>query len=517
MSSDESCFLPRHTKDRRLLAQKVSVSHITSDSSTSQYTIHKQHHHTTSTMAIFPLALPPSGNSNAAGITTSSTTATSGSAEALPNNAIVNGEGAADSSADELFGGDVDFSDHGSLFGDDSQGAEDSTTVAAANASEIPEAPRNSVIPAGQNTADNSPFEGYIAPGFNDDLVGAGFEGDDDLFAGPAASQPAAPGRQPRSPMPFNLPQPGADWQDLERAGIANGALADNAPANGAPAKRPRGRPPGKAPPKAPVFYRCRYGCTKGDGKTFKGDRALRKHMMRVHCLFSAAHTDLVVCRWCGRTCDPKVKELICNKRSRACPPLTEKERADISVIAPRDAQEEADTFAYTHSGPNGEGPSRLVIVQEGDDEVGYKHMNTAAMNSWTAAGTAQLNHGLLTPDEKPSPPNGQAIVDPTSGDVYVPATPCPTYQGKSKKRAVDSPVEEQPTPKRVMHGALPEPALEAFDKATDLLAQHQLDFPEEDFSGVQGLGFLSDETVSQETVSAAAKTFDDFVLGMEL
>ena len=105
--------------------------------------------------------------------------------------------------------------------------------------------------------------------------------------------------------------------------------------------------------------------------------------MMRVHCLFSAAHTELKTC-WCGRTYDPNIKELVCNKGG--CKYLDDDDDDDgrkfLSVQPPRDAQEEADTFAYDHSGPEGKGPRRMVIVKDGDDEEASRAECENAMDS---------------------------------------------------------------------------------------------------------------------------------------
>ena len=107
--------------------------------------------------------------------------------------------------------------------------------------------------------------------------------------------------------------------------------------------------------------YRCRYGCSHVPTTA----RGLRKHMMRVHCLFSAAHKQLEKCS-CGRTFDRSIKELVCTQLK--CKDLTDTGRQLINVQPPRDAQEEADTFAYDHSGPEGKGPRRMVIVEDGDE-----------------------------------------------------------------------------------------------------------------------------------------------------
>ena len=76
------------------------------------------------------------------------------------------------------------------------------------------------------------------------------------------------------------------------------------------PAKRGRGRPRGKKPKADPALYRCRYGCERDP---MKGGINLRKHMMRVHGVFSCM-TDTVMIHDCGRRYSPSWKDLCCNK-----------------------------------------------------------------------------------------------------------------------------------------------------------------------------------------------------------
>lgn len=252
--------------------------------------------------------------------------------------------------------------------------------------------------------------------------------------------------------------------------------------------------------------------------------------MMRVHCLFSAAHKKLEKC-CCGRTFDRSIRELVCTQMK--CKELTKHGRELIEVKAPRDAQEEADTFAYEHSGPEGKGPRRMVIVEDGDDESAFTRTCQNAIESWPAEAPvdpAQFNHGLMTPGETP-PPNDQAIIDLTGDDEQVPATPTATYVGKGKGCAMDFPVanpqlpslpnkrtgnfelEGEPVAKRTMRNvsynqteafAVAQPApketaafafAELAPKDTDvaalvdsLLAAHEADFPEGDCGDVNGL-----------------------------
>lgn len=468
-------------------------------------------------MAIFPLALPISGKPNAADTTTTTTT-TWASDEALTTSANINGEDAADSSIDDLFGEDAD--NFAQLFREEGP--------AAANDDGDTESPeylryfalRNMEGAASQSASQPTSSARQVAsPNLDGGEHAVAANGMTPAIA-TAESAPATP--LPAAPLD---PLVDAAWMLHlpERVAPANDALANSAPAIGAPAKRPRGRPPGKAPPKPIVRYRCRYGC-KDKATTARG---LRKHMMRVHCLFSAAHTELKTCI-CGRTYDPNIKELVCNRGG--CQFLDDDGLKSLKVQPPRDAQEEADTFAYDHSGPEGKGPRRMVIVKDGDDEVAFRRECKNAMNTWRAGAPvdpAQCNHGLMTPGETP-PPNNQAAIDLTGNDEQVPATPTPTYMGNGniaavnlpgintqlpslpKKRARDFEPEGEPVAKRTMRNAsynefeafavaepvpeeteafaMPELALEGADiTATldDLLATHEGDFPEGDFGDV--------------------------------
>jgi hypothetical protein len=475
-------------------------------------------------MAIFPLALPISGKPNAADTTTTTIT-TSASYEALTTNTNINGKDAADSSIDDLFGEDAN--NFAQLFREEGP--------AAANDDDDTESPeylryfvlRNMESAAGQSASQptSSPARQSASPNLDG--------GDHAVAANGMTPAVAAAESAPATPLPAAPLDPLIDAAWMlhlpERVAPANDALANNAPAIGAPAKRPRGRPPGKAPPKPIVRYRCRYGCG-GDAKTARG---LRKHMMRVHCLFSAAHTELKTC-WCGRTYDPNIKELVCNKGG--CKVLDDDDDDDglkfLKVQPPRDAQEEADTFAYDHSGPEGKGPRRMVIVKDGDDEEAFRAECENAMDSWYAGAPidpAQFNHGLMTPGETP-PPNNQAAIDLTGNDEQVPAAPTPTYMGNGngaavnlagnttqlpslpKKRAGDFEPEGEPVAKRTMRNApyneieafaipelapnesgafaMPELTPEGADVTAtldDLLATHEADFPEGDFGDVNG------------------------------
>ncbi|KAM0711265.1 hypothetical protein Q7P35_002005 [Cladosporium inversicolor] len=473
-------------------------------------------------MAIFPLALPVSGNSKAADTTTTTIT-TSASNEALTTNANINGEDAADSSTNDLFGEDVD--NFAGLFG------EEGPAAAANNGFEEADFLRGAALrmrehAAGQSASQpTSPVREAAFPNTDElDLVVA----TNGMIPAVAAAESA-----PATPLPEAPLDPLLDARWLldipEDVAPANDALANNAPAIGAPAKRPRGRPPGKAPLKPEVFYRCRYGCTI-DATTARG---LRKHMMRVHCLFSAAHTELKKCL-CGRTYDPNIKELVCSQNK--CRDLKRRGLKYLDVEPPRDAQEEADTFAYDNSGPEGKGPRRMVMVEDDDDENAYLQECAKAILDWPAeapANPAQFNHGLMTPSETPSPSNSQAVVDLTGDDEQVPATPTPTHVGKGEGRAVDLPAvnlvgsnmqlpslpkkragdfeaEGEPAAKRTMRNVsyseteafavagpaaketeaftIAEPALEntnVTDILADLLAMHESDFPEGDFGDV--------------------------------
>jgi hypothetical protein len=344
-----------------------------------------------------PHSLPVRGNSNAADTTTTTNT-TSAEAEVPNNKATIDGDAAEDSSFDELFDGDVDYF---------------------------------------SGSAPASPSDYSLGDDMSEKDV-AGFQaGAFDFFAANNGNDAGAPAA--------HVPAPAAAADGNIAAAIMPAQIA---PANpGVPAERSVGRPPGKGPPRPKVTYRCRYGCERAP---FKNDVALRKHMMRVHCIFSSAHPNVRRCMHCTREYDPGVKELICNKR--VCREPTEAQKAKIEVIKPRSKQEEADTFAYDHSGPNGEGPSRLVIVHEGDDEDDFRKACAEAIKYYIddAVAPAQPNNGLLTPEKTPSQ---QAFIDLTGDDEEVPASPTPAYKGKGKKRAVE--FSGEPEPKR-MREALP-------------------------------------------------------------
>jgi hypothetical protein len=423
---------------RRRLSPKDGTffSHKTSDSTTSQYVIPHPHHTTTTTThnTMAPHSLPVRGNSNAADTTTTNTT--SAEAEVSNDNATIDGNAAEDSWYGELFDGDVDFSDDE----EDNQFSQDSAGPStAAGASAVPEAlgdfaSRVAEIAAGRANDD------YYMPG--EDV--AGFQaGAFDFFAdnnGNEAGAPASYGPAPAAAADGNIAAP-----------------VIHAPVGpGVPAKNPVGRPRGKGPPRPQVTLRCRYGCTVYRAP-FKTDVALRKHMMRVHCIFSSAHQTRD-CLHCGREYDPGVKELICNKG--VCREPTAKQQAMIDVEPPRDEQEEADTFAYADSGPNGEGPSALVIVKPGDNEEDCMVDCREAIRYWrpAAVAPAQPTNGLLTPEKTPSP-SQQSVIDLTGDDEEVPASPMPATKGKGKERAIDLTGEEEEIP------APPSPAYEGKGK----------------------------------------------------
>lgn len=496
-------------------------------------------------MAFFPLALPISSNSKAAGTTTTTTTTTitttPASNEALTTNVNINGEGAAGSSTDDLFGED-DFD--AELFREDGLVAADDDDDLRRTEFLRTTTLRFQERAAGRSASQpTSPVMHAAFPNLDEPDLAVAANGMTPAVAA-AESAPATP---PLLAAPLD---PQLDWllQGPERAVPGNDALANNAPANGAPAKRPRGRPPGKAPPRPVVHYRCRYGC-EDIATTARG---LRKHMMRVHCLFSRAHKQLEKCG-CGRTYDPNIKELVCYTKD--CKTLDKAGRDLIEVEAPRDAQEEADTYAYLHSGPKGQGPGRMVIIEDGDVESEWHDVCEKAMACWPAeapADPAQFNHGLMTPGETPSPSNNQAVIDLTSDDEQVPATPAPTYVGKGKGRAMDYPAMNlagndtqlsslpkkragdfepegesmakrtmrnvsyneteafavlQPAPEETAAFTFEEPAPEDTDVAAlldNLLADHEADFPEVDFGDVNGFDFPQQH-------QGAAFDFDNF------
>ena len=484
-------------------------------------------------MATFAFALPFSGNSNAADTTTTTTT-TMASNEAPSTNAYINGEGAADSSTDDMFDGDVD---NASLFGEEGPADAAAEDLRDAGFLRFMNAHLREVAAGQRANQPNSPARQAESPSLDGLDLAAAANGMAPAAA-VAGSAPATPLPLPAAPLDDGrrlLPVP-------ERVVPANDALANNAPANGAPAKRPRGRPPGKAAPKPVVYIRCHYGC---EGLP-KNPRDLRKHMMRVHCLFSTAHQHLEKCTTCGRSVDRSIKELVCNKGSCKTPEGDVHRR--LFMTAPRDAQEEADTFAYENSGPKNKGPSRLVRVEEGDDEVEWRKACEDAINSWVAGAPvdpAQFNHGLMTPPGTPSPANNQAVVDLTSDDEPVPATPTPAYAGKGKgrtmdypavnlagnnmqlpslpkKRAADSEPEGEPVAKRTVRNAshdeaeafvVPDPAPEDTDVGNlldGMLAEHEADFPEGDLGVASGVDLPQQAQHAPEIAKA-----DDILDGM--
>jgi hypothetical protein len=154
-----------------------------------------------------------------------------------------------------------------------------------------------------------------------------------------------------------------------------------------------------------------------------------------------------------------------------------------------------------------------------------------------------------MTPGETP-PPNNQALINLTSNDEQVPATPTPTYTGNGQGRAVDYPAvnlpgnitqrpslskkragdfepEGEPVVKRTMRNAsyneigafavaepaseeteafaMPESAPEGADVTAtldDMLAMHEADFPEGDFWDVNNFDLL-------QQAHAQARAFD--------
>lgn len=271
-----------------------------------------------------------------------------------------------------------------------------------------------------------------------------------------------------------------------QAAATAAVAAGNGAVAQEAPAKRGRGRPKGSgASPKPAVIYRCRYGCEKH----MVGEVPLRRHMGRVHGIYSDAH-ETQVCIHCKRVYDTKQKDHPCSKGT-LCRMLTESERQLRGVPAPRDEQEEADTFAYAKSGPNGEGPSELVVVLPGHDEDERASANVDAIKHWgdrtpekcaaiapptvraaapAAPIAAQVNNGLATPETDLS---NEEEVRP----AVLPASPVAAQQYKGKKRAADRSFP-MPAPKRPTGGAasgsraingMPAIGLRRVDSAVDL------------------------------------------------
>ena len=128
-------------------------------------------------------------------------------------------------------------------------------------------------------------------------------------------------------------------------AAQAEAADAEVAATLALPAKRGRGRPPGKKPKAAPVFYKCRYGCDK----TMKGGHSLRKHMMRVHGIFSNVTEGPVLVHHCGRRYIASWKGLCCNNKSTVCKDLVEgsEDWKRHNVPWPSAPQDAAGCFAY--------------------------------------------------------------------------------------------------------------------------------------------------------------------------
>jgi hypothetical protein len=115
---------------------------------------------------------------------------------------------------------------------------------------------------------------------------------------------------------------------------------------------------------KGPVWYRCRYGCSPKPDKDgihhgMKGEPALRKHMQRVHGVFSNQHETVLV-HHCGRRYSPTAA-VGCNDHEVTCKTLKEGtvEWWRHQVQAPCTEQEAADCFAYA----SGVQPSEMVIV----------------------------------------------------------------------------------------------------------------------------------------------------------
>lgn len=186
--------------------------------------------------------------------------------------------------------------------------------------------------------------------------------------------------------------------------------------------------------------------------------------MSRVHCVFSSAHSDNLRKCICGRTFDPANSSLACTKRYNdpdmdLCKTPSAATEALFNVPEPRDAQEAADTFAYDGEGPNGERPSDLVIVREGDDEEERRKANAEAIKNWkpqaTRALTDDSNGGSSSSATETTPRSSPStVVDLTGNDeVEVrPSLPVPTNMASGKKRPADW---EQPQPKRVALGQM--------------------------------------------------------------
>lgn len=226
------------------------------------------------------------------------------------------------------------------------------------------------------------------------------------------------------------------------------------------PQKRGRGRPKGsKSPPKPVVHYRCRYGCERQFNAI-----GLRKHMSRVHCVFSSAHNDSLRTCICGRKFDPANSSLACTKRYNNpdmdnCKTPSAAAEALFNVPEPRDAQEAADTFAYDGEGPNGERPSDLVIVREGDDEEERREANAEAIKNWkpqaTGAATGDTSVKSSTSSTQATPRSLSSTVVDLTGDNEIevlPSPPAPMNTGRGTKRAADW---VQLEPKRVALGPM--------------------------------------------------------------
>ena len=161
------------------------------------------------------------------------------------------------------------------------------------------------------------------------------------------------------------------------------------------PVKRGRGRPKNTEPTPEPVklWYRCRYGCTKH----MKGTASLRKHMMRIHGIFSNQHPTVLV-HHCGRRYAPTWGGLTCNSHKAHCKTLVKgtEEWCRHHVSEPRTEQEAADTFHYS----SGVQPSELVLVLPGQDEKERRMACIAALSysdaqaAAAAAAAPQVNNG---------------------------------------------------------------------------------------------------------------------------
>jgi hypothetical protein len=117
-------------------------------------------------------------------------------------------------------------------------------------------------------------------------------------------------------------------------------------------------------PKQGPVWYRCRYGCAPqpdkdGIHRGMKGVAALRKHMRRVHGVFSN-QAETVLVHHCGRRYSPTAA-VNCSKQDVTCKALVQgtAEWYRHHVQAPCTEQEAADCFAYA----SGVQPSEMVIV----------------------------------------------------------------------------------------------------------------------------------------------------------